>query len=164
MLHTNIERANKAHCFSFSLESTRILFESFCHLYSNNKVLLMKQLVKDAANMFQSWSDCSGLLAFVDQLIGLSFLLTDSMPLEHNEKLTRPLTELLNAVQANIFYKMKEQLDRCEAGDQAAGVRDNIQRLAVQMVALLVEKGCGLARLLLGKRRPKEALAGGWRF
>jgi len=59
---------------------------------------------------------------------------------------------------------MKEQLERCEAGDQAAGVRDNIQRLAVQMVALLVEKGCGLARLLLGKRRPKEALAGGWRF
>lgn len=170
MIQTNIEQgaANKTDgdCFSFDLESTHILFESFCDLYSKNKTLLIKHLVKNSTNMFESWSDCNELLNFIDKLIRFSFLLNDSVifkaSADKNTKLTSSTTDLLNAIQSYIFYKMKEQLSKVK-NLVAPVVREHIQRFIIKLAGLLIENSNVLTKSLLDKRKTKELLALGFK-
>lgn len=163
MIQSNIEPGTeKIDCFSFDLESTHILFESFCHLYTNNKTMLIKHLVKNSTNMFESWQDCSELFNFIDKLIRFSFLMNDSVIFKNNTDknimLTRSLTDLLNAIQSYIFYKMKEQLSR-DKNLVAHVVRENIQRLVVKLTGLMLENSSVLTKSLLDKRKAKELMA-----
>ena len=165
----NIEQSR----FSFQCESTHFLFEAFCNLYCLNKSLLLKYLLNDATNMFESLSCCTEALNFVDKLITFSFFLTDSLHrLNEENKLINALNDLLNSIQSNIFYNVKEHLARFETQRAAAAdavmssataktnslVEANIQTFLLDYARLIIAKSNQLISKLLEKRKHFDSI------
>jgi len=125
--------------FSFSLESTHIIFEAFCRLFAANKALLVN-------HSFDSWEACANTLTLVDTLISFCFFLGDASDTS-SPKLLNPLNDLLNSIQSNVFFKVQQKLG---ATDLA---RDNVQRFILQYAALVINKCNQVTRSLMTDKR-----------
>ncbi len=114
--------------FSFSFESTHIIFEAFCRLFAANKALL-------SDHSFDIWSECVKTLTIVDKLICFGFFLNDSE--KSNLELLSPLNDLLNSVQSNIFFKIKQKLSDSHKNSITS---ENIQKFILEYATLVIRK------------------------
>lgn len=140
--------------FSFKHQSTQLLFEAFCNLFCLDKYALVKYLLNSTGNLFESAENCRETIQFVDKLIKFGFFLNESK--ETDDKLTVALNDLLNSIQSNVFYCMKEQLvylqglkaDHLLAAkspnlnvNDADLVDNNIRKFLIEYADLVVAKG-----------------------
>lgn len=146
--------------FSFSRYSTQLLFEAFCNLFCMDKYSLVKYLINNSENLFETSDSCNETINFIDKLIKFGFFLNRSK--ETDDKLIIALNELLNSIQSNIFFCMKEQLvllksSNSENSTNTANkshsdvdlVENNIKKFLLDYSNLVVEKGTHIINSIL---------------
>jgi hypothetical protein len=105
--------------FSLKRESTKILFEAFCALFTVKKHLIVQSFVKPGIGLFENeTSQLSDLVKFIDTLIELQHSL---LCIPGNEDIVRALCDLLNSIQSYLFYSVKEHL----VNHPAAGIHQH---------------------------------------
>jgi hypothetical protein len=159
--------------FSFNFLSTQLLFEAFCNLYCINKSLLLKHLINDSVNMFESWDRCNEAICFVDKLIKFSFFLNDSLNSTNvtkssqndTNKLINAVNDLLNSIQSSIFFTIQSQLIKLETLKSAANgateiskIETNIQNFLINYTNLIYEKSNFVINKIQEKRKTAECL------
>lgn len=134
--------------FSFKRQSTQLLFEAFCNLFCLDKYILVKYLVNNSENLFENTLNCNETLNFIDKLIKFGFFLNDSAAQHKDGKLIYALNDLLNSIQSNLFYCMKEQLinlknsKQVNINDESSSlIESNIQKFILDYANLVIDKG-----------------------
>lgn len=147
--------------FSFKRHSTQLLFEAFCNLFCKDKYALVKYLINSAGNLFESSENCHETIQFIDKLIKFSFFLNESK--ETDDKLTIALNDLLNSIQSNVFYSMKEHLvylhnlkddQLTTAKSNNIDIHDNnIKKFLIDYANLVIRKGIQIIDSILEKNK-----------
>ena len=132
-----------------------MLFEAFCNLFCLDKYILVKYLINSSENLFESSINCNETINFIDKLIKFGFFLNDSYSEETDDKLIIALNDLLNSLQSNILYCMKEQLACIKSLNSnntnldIETVENNIRKFILDYSNLIIDKGTAIIDSIL---------------
>ncbi len=153
---------------SFTRESTKLLFEAFCNLFTTKKHLLIQHFVKTGVNIFENeTSSLVRVLNFIENIIDLTFAMIKGGD-SNNEKIVVALCDLLSAIQSFLFFHIKEHLvhrnnhskehdlDNLKLALDLEMSNKNLSRFLTDYIAVLIQKCEHLASLVLSPENEND--------
>lgn len=135
---------------SLSKPSGKLLFEALCNLFSSNRSNMVQYLIGDRTGtssqrqssfVFDTTDSLKPLIELVEKILRLSANLddnsSDSINRELENRLIASLIDLLDSIQSNLFYKVRQTL----AKTTTAHVHQTSTRFVHDYARLLIDKG-----------------------